>query len=233
MADDSDPEAFTPFGFARQHVGRIAAELAIIVSGILIALAADALLEQRAERKREAEILRTLSADLAESAEVLREDSRFAQTRSETLVWFVSLHDAPSPNVPAERVQEVQVAANVTSSYAPILRAYEALIATGSLDLIQDDSILYGLADVNRRAEEYLDYREQTTNLWLFTLMPIWLQRVDGRDADGLAEAIRHADFRSAMGQRAIFLRNTGGRGLALAERMEALAKEIEAALAH
>ena len=231
MTDEPPPDASSPFRFTRQHVGRIAAELAIIVSGILIALAADALLEQRAERKREAEILRTLAADLAESAAVLREDSRFAQTRSESLVWFISLHDSPSPRVPAERVQEVQVAANVTAAYAPILRAYDALIATGSLDLIQDDSILFGLADVNRRAEEYLDYRDQTTNLWLFTLMPIWLQHVEGRDADGLSAAIQANEFRAAMGQRAIFLRNTGTRGLALAERMEALATEIEAAL--
>lgn len=216
----------------RAYLGRLAAELGVIVAGILLALAADALMERRADRAREVELLRTLAADLSESAQDLRDDSDFAGERSATIRAYLALRDQQSPALTRDEATEILRAANITASYAPILRAYEALIASGSLGLIRNDDILFGLADVKRRTEEYLDYRAQTTNLWLFTLMPVWLEEVESADAEGLAKAIRSTQFRAAMGQRMMFLRFTGERGGALADRMNDLASGIEAELA-
>ena len=231
MTDEAQVRTAAPISLVRRHAGRVAAELAIIISGILIALAADALLERRAERVREVELLRLLAADLSESAALLREDSRFAATRSDTLSWYRNLYGQAEESLPTDRVRDVLMSANVTASYAPILRAYEALIATGSLDLIRDDSMLFAIADVNRTTQEYLDYRDQTTNVWLFTLMPIWLEHAGAQNAADLSAALESTQFRGALGQRTVFLRNTARRGNELAARMEQLAERISAAL--
>lgn len=211
----------------RTYVGRLAAELIVIVVGILLALGADALLEQRAERAQERLILRTLEGDLRESADKLRADSEFALERSGTLRGLYDYQATGAGGLTEEQQQDIRIAANVTSAYAPILRAYESLVATGTLKLIRSEEILYGLADVKRSTEEYLNYRDQATNVWLFTLMPVWLEEVGAGGSAELIQAATSRRFRGAIGQRLMFLRFTGERGIKLADRMEVLAARI------
>jgi hypothetical protein len=211
---------------------RLAGEFVVIVVGVLVALGVDGYAEGRAERDRETDALVTLRADLTASLEDLRRDNQGTLGRSQTLTWFVNFPADGSQAFPEDSIRRVETAIHITSSYSPLLRTYDALIATGSLGLLTNDQIQFGLADIRRTADEYLDYREQTTDGWLFALMPIWL-RVAGGDfsAEAVPAALRDRQFRGAVQVRRTFLRFTAEGGDELAQKMDAMVELVDGEL--
>ena len=156
---------------SRKWVGRVAAEFVVIVLGVLVALAVDRYVGVRAESERATDALRALQEDLVASAEALRAANEGYERQSRTLMWLVNFPSDGSVQFPADSIFRVRLAAYQTSSYWPILRTHEALVSTGSLSLLGSE-IQFGLADVNRSSANYLNFRAQTTETWMFTLMP-------------------------------------------------------------
>jgi hypothetical protein len=199
--------------------GAAAIDVGVVAIGILMALTVDQLFTERQERATEKQLLSTIVSDLRFSAEDLRRDSEFTLFRHEVLKQYLSYKGEAT--IPADFIQDIGMAANVTSAYTPTVRAYNSMISTGSLTLIKSTDILMALADISRDIENYQNYRNQTTNVWLFTLMPIWLETIEGpASAEHYLNALESRRFFAATGQRATFLMFTGENGIALVEKM-------------
>lgn len=202
-------------------------DVIVVAIGILMALAFDQYFTERNERETEQQLLSTIASDLTFSAKDLRSDSEFTLRRRDILSKFLEYTD--SDIIPEEVVKDVGMAANVTESYSPTIRAYNSMISTGKLTLIKNQDILMALADINRDIENYLNYRNQTTNVWLYTLMPIWLETMKGPSSSEVyMDALKTRKFVAAIEQRATFLFFTGRQGLALVKKMQDTVKLIE-----
>ncbi len=218
---------------------RLVAEFAVIVVGVLVALAVDAWTGRVADDRREIETLVSLRDDLRASADDLRRDSRITEERVAVLNWFLTFPIDGAAAFPIDSLQRVSRAVNITSAYSPILRTYQALVATGELGLIEDRAIQFGLAQLQKESDEYLDYRRQTTDGWLFALKLVWNRWIGESGEFGtllppppVLGALRDREFRGVIAHRRTFLMFTGRQGMALADRMDEIVELIEAELA-
>jgi hypothetical protein len=213
---------------------RLTGELFVIVLGVLVALGVDGWADGQAERERERVALVTLRSDLQASVDELRRDNASTRSRSEMLRWFHGFPAAEAGRFPADSLPRVLTALNITEAYYPILRTYDALVATGSLGLIRNEAIQFGLADIQRLSDQYLDYRKQTTDQWLMTLMPIYLTwfgnstTLPPPDVDG---ALQDREMAGAISMRATFLAVTALYGRTLADRMDEVIALVDAEL--
>ncbi|MFL5386934.1 MAG: hypothetical protein ACJ8GN_30945 [Longimicrobiaceae bacterium] len=123
-----------------ERVRWLAAELTIVVAGILIALAIQNRVNARDDRAREQEYLRQLQADLRETErKVMRSDSiHRVRDRSGAML----LHAFFTPERPP-RDSVLAWALNATwyEPIRPVLGTADALVATGDLALLRDQAL--------------------------------------------------------------------------------------------
>ena len=138
--------------------GRLASELAVIVTGILLALTVDSWVDSRRDRGAEREYLQRLLADLtANTTELHRVDRILEAVRShgmalvpllsgrhsvtDTVGLFASLlHSTNSPEWPVARTG-----------------AHSDLVTTGNVALLRNDELRRAVADYYARAERLQD----------------------------------------------------------------------------
>ena len=224
------------FGFA----ARLVAEFGVIVLGVLVALAVDSWVGQRAQREDERQALETLRADLVLSSQDLRDVSAETAVQVARLNWLQNFPVDRSREFPVDSLFAINSAANVTNAYVPILRTYEALVATGQLGLIRSQPIQMDLASLRKEMEVYLDFRDQSTTLWLLSYKPMWDRYIGGEFGRGggtvgplpapdVVEVMQSREFRALVSSRRVFLNIVTYRGQDLAEAMEALISLIDA----
>lgn len=119
-----------------------AREFAIIVTGVLVALAAQAWWSGRQERARETTYLRQLLADTRENearvAGALHEDSLAGEAVASAYAALYSARPLPSSD------SLVLLLTNRTfsaSEFQPVTGTYDALLSTGDLRLVRNDSL--------------------------------------------------------------------------------------------
>ena len=101
------------------------------------------------------------------------------------LNWLQNFPVDRSREFPEDSLFAINSAANVTNAYVPILRTYEALVATGQLGLIRSQPIQMDLASLRKELEVYLDFRDQSTTLWLLSYKPMWDRYIGGEFGRG------------------------------------------------
>ena len=115
----------------------LAAELTIIVVGILVALAVQSRVEERANRDREREYLRQLRADLRETERAVMRDDSIHRPRDRAGVMLLHAFFTPV-RPPRDSVVVWAITATWYETPRPVLGTAEALVSTGDLSLLRD-----------------------------------------------------------------------------------------------
>lgn len=123
-----------------ERIRWLAAELTIVVAGILIALAIQSRVDGRADRAREREYLRQLRADLLETERQLTRIDSIHSASDRAGVMLLHAFFAPQ-RPPRDSVLVWALHATWYEPTRPVTGTAEALVATGDLSLLQD----YGL----------------------------------------------------------------------------------------
>ncbi|HYC50328.1 MAG TPA: DUF6090 family protein [Gemmatimonadaceae bacterium] len=142
-------------------VGRIAGEIVIVVIGILIAFALDAAWERRSARAEEHAHLRALASDFQENVSRLEQHIRQEESISAASREMLELAQRPGDTT-GEAAGSLMGRVFNSGRYEPVMGAYEALVNSAGLTVIQDDSLRASLADFSARvsaryAERYSD----------------------------------------------------------------------------
>lgn len=120
-------------------------EFAVVVLGVLAALAAQAWWEDRQEQQREAAYLHQLVADIRENNQRLDEAIATDSAAYQSITLAVRALHAPRPLPPGDSLAEWIARGGRASGFQPVTGTYRALLATGDLRLIGSDSLRAGL----------------------------------------------------------------------------------------
>lgn len=116
-------------------------EFAIVVLGVMAALGAQAWWEYHSERGRETAYLRQLNADARETElrleSAIRDDSIAAEATTRALAAMDG--DAARPS--ADSLKTWIIDAGRSAEFRPLLGTYRAMVGTGDLRLIRNDSL--------------------------------------------------------------------------------------------
>ena len=120
---------------------RLGAEFAVVVVGVLVALAVDAARDARDDRARETAYVRQLQADLLATAEGLTEaisvDQRAREGADRAIEAINSRRLPPSDSL----VAWTAAATNSSASFYPTMGTVTALVESGELRLIRDEAL--------------------------------------------------------------------------------------------
>lgn len=139
------------------------AELAIIIVGVLIALAAESAWQDRKDRAREEELLVDLLEEFRENLAILEDDIAVNAAAKEAA-------DEWSDTIKSGAVKEPQELASLvirsldTARFDPATGVLQGIISSGELSLIQNDVLRAELAGWVTRADE-ANLTGQTTML--------------------------------------------------------------------
>lgn len=149
-----------------------AAELSLVIVGVLIALAVDSWWGDRKDRERERAYLRQLLSDTrtteARLQESIEEDSITLVNVSRFLGAADSFHNAANPAAavpPADSITSWTVTAY--ASFVPLTGTYTALVENDGLRLLRSDSLRFQLiAYAARIASSQEVLRHTETRVW-------------------------------------------------------------------
>jgi hypothetical protein len=118
----------------------LAAELTVVVAGILIALAIQSWVDGRDDRAREQEYLRQLRADLRETERLVMRDDSIHRIRDRAGVELLHAFFTPE-RPPRDSVLVWAIDATWYEPRRPVLGTADALVATGDLALLRDHGL--------------------------------------------------------------------------------------------
>ena len=135
----------TPPGWDWQPKLRwFAAEIAVVVVGVLIALALNAWWSARQDGARADAYLRQLASDLAETERVMAASDTLMRPTERAVKRLLQSYGEPEP--PRDSVLHWIDVGLLTDHRRPVLGTAEALVATGDLALVRDDSLRIAIA---------------------------------------------------------------------------------------
>lgn len=136
-------------------------EIGIVTIGILIAFALDAWWDNRSMARQEQVHLRALASDFQQNVDSLKKLLTLEQDVASSSQQLLLRAQGRAPDS-SESVS--QLVSNVFSSarYRPVMGAYEALVNSAGLTLIQDDSLRAALAQFAARVND--QYAERWSN---------------------------------------------------------------------
>ena len=144
--------------------GHVAVELALLVTGILIALAVNNWMDERRDARAERQYLELLGSDLEQDLETLDEIRRFEEAQiAASIVVFRGLRRGVAPH---EREALAAALGQLTARRTLRLRraAYTNLLSTGELRLIRNTALrdrIVRLYENNERAQTIRDRNNQ------------------------------------------------------------------------
>ncbi|HET7228793.1 MAG TPA: hypothetical protein VFJ16_02190 [Longimicrobium sp.] len=130
--------AVAEWGWSR--IRWLAAELTIVVAGILIALAIQSRVDARDDRAREREYLLQLQADLRQTERLVLRDDSIHRVRDREGVKLLHAFFTPE-RPPRDSVLVWAINATWYEPRRPIMGTAEALVATGDLSLLEDHAL--------------------------------------------------------------------------------------------
>lgn len=128
-------------------------EFAIIAASVLVALAGQAWWQAREERTRELQYLRQLLADTRENERRLTETITYDSLAVEANVKVQAVLARARPTPSADSVLDWMRRAGSTTDFNPVSGTYRALIGTGDLRLVSNDSLRSRLTQYAARLE--------------------------------------------------------------------------------
>lgn len=153
----------------------VALELCIVVVGVVIGFQITAWGQSRQDRAKEQTYLRQLVADLSETERIMaNRDSAMARgTQHSVDQLMISFGTTPRP--PRDSVARWLTRMSYTATPRPVLGTAEALVASGDINLIRDDSLRAAIL-------RYLDVtRERMADQAItFTMAQAGLRELEG-----------------------------------------------------
>lgn len=125
----------------RPKVRWFAAEYLIVVLGVLTAVAINVWWGERQDRAREQSYLRQLAADLRETEALLADADGFMESHAHRTDTELLRSFGSSQRPPADSVLRWVTFSSYWRSPRPVLATAQALVATGDLTLLRDDSL--------------------------------------------------------------------------------------------
>lgn len=141
--DEPDPPREAPSRLAEwgwSSVRWLAAELTIVVAGILIALAIQSRVDALDDRASEREYLLQLQADLRETERLVMRDDSIHRPRDRSGVRLLHAFFTPE-RPPRDSVLVWAINATWFETPRPVVGAAEALVSTGDLALLRDHGL--------------------------------------------------------------------------------------------
>lgn len=129
------------------RAGRLAAEFAVIVIGVLVALVLESWWSEREDRRFEAELREDMVAEFRENREILRAD--LAENDSVRTRWrgFLALDDADMLAMGDERFGGLLQFSSVgRAGFDPAMGSVQALVESGNVTAIRDRELRLRLA---------------------------------------------------------------------------------------
>ncbi|HYW08580.1 MAG TPA: hypothetical protein VE913_16590 [Longimicrobium sp.] len=116
-------------------------EFTVIVAGVLAALCAQAWWDWRQERGREHDYLRQLLADTRENERRLSDAIRDDSAANRSIGRVVDALTRPGPLPPSDSMVKWTLESGNSSEFQALAGTYEALLGTGDLRLIRNDTL--------------------------------------------------------------------------------------------
>lgn len=140
------------------------AGLAVIVSGVLLALAAEAAWAERGERVREREILSDLLDEFrANELRLLADIETNVRSQAAAEVWVAAVLDGAT--ISADSLGSLFSTAHLGARFDPVTGVLRSVIDGGELGIIRDDELRATLAGWLDRAEETRLTDQQVTDM--------------------------------------------------------------------
>lgn len=130
----------------RPKVRWFVAEIVVVVSGVLIALAANAWVGERAARAEERTVLRSLRADFETNRGRLDSLDLFNERVLESGQAILSLLGAEPPATDPSRIDSLISVLVEWDAYEPVTGRLDALLSSGQIGLVQNDRLQAALA---------------------------------------------------------------------------------------
>ncbi len=127
-----------------------------VVGGVLIALALNAWWSGRQDEAKADAYLRQLASDLAETERVMTASDALLRPTERAVKRLLQSFGEPTP--PVDSVLSWVDAALITDLPHPVLGTAQALVATGDLALIEDDSLRLAIANYLEAAQSQLEF---------------------------------------------------------------------------
>lgn len=159
-ADPADPR------WDWRRAGRwFGAEFLVVVTGVLVALAVGAWWQGRQEAAAERVYLGQLAADLRETERAADAADAYLRPvdRAGSRLWLAFYEPAPPPR---DSLLALAERAMWTATVRPVVGTAEALVATGDLALIRDDSLRTAVTGYLERTRGRLYDHEHFDRVW-------------------------------------------------------------------
>lgn len=229
----TDIETSPPARLFRSHsVTRAIREIVIVVVGILIAFGLDAAWERRNKAAEERAHLRALASDFDENVRRLRAHVRTEDRISTSSQALLAIAQRNGP-LPTDSVTHLMGMVFNSSRYEPVMGAYEALVNSAGLTLIEDDTLRAALANFSARVngryaerwsdELYLSFIKEFTGRMRFIEDP----ETGARPADKYDPLLRDPKFQDYLALRYLGERDVARRYRALLAEAEAIAARL------
>ena len=204
-------------------------EIGIVTVGILIAFSLDQWWDNRSLARREQAHLRALASDFQQNVDSLKKlivlEQQVSASSHELLLRSQSRQPSSS-----ESLSKLFARVFNSGRYEPVMGAYEALVNSAGLTLIQDDSLRAALAQFSARVNDR--YAERWSNELYFT----FAREFGGRIVlafETTSDADREREFQELLHdprfQGHIALRYSGERDMA--REYDGLLQQAEAVL--
>ena len=131
---------------SRFPIGRLAAEFAIIVVGVLVALVLESWWSDRAERRFEAELRQDMVGEFSENVAILESDLARNDTLTRSVADFWNMSDSAFLALPDREFQARVLEAMGGATFDPAMGSVQALVLSGNLNAIRDRELRFLIA---------------------------------------------------------------------------------------
>lgn len=149
----------------RQDWVTVAVEVSIVVLGVVIGFQVTAWGQERSDRARERGHLHQLAADLRETVRLVHaaDSSRYESERAAGLLWDAFY--APEPP-PRDSLLAWRAHASFSGSTYPVLGTAEALVSSGEIALMRDDTLRTAILAYLQDARREVDTQKLARARW-------------------------------------------------------------------
>jgi hypothetical protein len=180
-------------------------ELIIVVVGVIIALTVDSWWDEKQDRVLEREHLAALFAETETNLLELRATISRLDTLRESTVTLIEIVEGVRPEPPADSMVELTWLAFSYATYDPVSTAYDDLVSSGGIRLLQDIELKRELAFFKSQVEALpkndwmLDQWNRIIQPWAIRNLQLDWLLPDYRDRYGIIDPVALTDWGAVL----------------------------------
>jgi hypothetical protein len=155
------------------------AEVALLLLGIGIALAADDWLEETRERQEEQKYLASLEADYQVTRDNLLRAKEFRERNNESTNQLLDMLLAGTLEGDDDHIADLIIRAHYVATPAAVFGTYYDMVNSGDLRLLRDEELRLKLAHFESRWSEYYRFVAESLDQWNLIQVPHMIQNLD------------------------------------------------------